>query len=1103
MKLSRRHWMMFISTAMVLVYLTFRAAFTLNLSTGYATFASLLLYLGEAWGCFLMLLYFVQIWHPVEPKPCEPWEGKSVDVLIPTYNEDAHLLRGTIRASVDMDYPHRTYVLDDGRRPEIRALAEELGAEYIARPDNLHAKAGNLNYALRRTQGEFVVLLDADHIAAPHFINRLIGYFRDEKLAFVQTPHSFYNFDNFAASIDYRRHIYWEEGQLFYHYIQPGKNYWNAAMFCGSATLFRRSALEDAGLVATESITEDMLTSVRVHARGWKSLFVNERLITGQAAPDITTFATQRLRWGAGNLSVLAYANPLTTRGLTLAQRINYLGTALFWTNGVSKLAIYLTPILMLFTGVAPVAKFSWTLLLVTSLYLLISCGAMKGISGHYARFGNIELAAMTNFWFQIRATALALLARNRLRYVVTSKRGQQNPSVVRLVVPQMILVALGLLSIGWAGSRLAFHLTADWLGTAIGTVLVLLEVFIAWKVIRRALRPKDLRFTWRHPCMVHVLLREGDRPVCQGMTVDLSDCGLAAMTTERLPAGDTFDLTIQAPTHRIDCRGIVRNSRELAASDWHGERWRTAYRHGIEFVDLTLEQSAALWAVLTQYAVPRQYQEFESMQTRPILVGRKARHLHLPAMLSARGAPGERSARPFGAVTEGLGPSAFEALLPEPQDVGALVDFAIASAAGEITGEAEVEKVVSQQVGVRPVQRHSLRILEFRGDSEQRLRTLLAEADAGARRTAMEEEPHVMRSPALRPALKVLTPTAIAACLLVGVFHLVYRDEIILHRVADRVANAADYNDAVSRIAGKFAAGRSADPARAALLRQALLVLNRKAEAERLDPILLAEEPDNLGLRLAWANYLGDAGRFAEAEAQYAHILGALDQGPPEPGLRREVLLASARNAAHHGRAKLAVARFERALGPAGGSLPLREEYAGLLIAAGRGRDAVRLLSATRLDAHGRLLLASAYLGVRDFAGAEKVYEGIVRDNPRDSRAAEMLADVQSWRRQYPAAVAGYEKLLAGKPGNPRLERKLAAALVANNQPEKALAYLDRAVAREPGSLPLRLQLADTLHRVGNYRAAERQYTTLITQMDKAREAEAIAGTPSKKKVK
>jgi hypothetical protein len=206
------------------VYLTYRAIFTFNLTTPYAIFASTALFVAELYTGILSLLYLLQVWRPSEPPQQPVLPDRTVDVFVPTYNEDVQILRTTLRACVALDYPHRTYVLDDGRRPAVEALAKELGVGYIKRDDNKHAKAGNMNNALKQTDGEFIVILDADHVPERNFITRLLGYFADEQLAYVQTPHAFYNFDSFQARYSARKNYYWDEGQLFHEVIQPGRN---------------------------------------------------------------------------------------------------------------------------------------------------------------------------------------------------------------------------------------------------------------------------------------------------------------------------------------------------------------------------------------------------------------------------------------------------------------------------------------------------------------------------------------------------------------------------------------------------------------------------------------------------------------------------------------------------------------------------------------------------------------------------------------------------------------------------------------------------------------------------------------------------------------
>src|SRR5439155_608551 len=119
--------------------------------------------------------------------------GATVDVFITCYNEPVELVRETVHAALAIAYPHRTWVLDDGNSPAMRAMAEQAGSGYIVRSEEWqgrqrHAKAGNLNNALAQTDGEFVMVLDADQVPSPRILDRVLGYFVDERVAFVQTP---------------------------------------------------------------------------------------------------------------------------------------------------------------------------------------------------------------------------------------------------------------------------------------------------------------------------------------------------------------------------------------------------------------------------------------------------------------------------------------------------------------------------------------------------------------------------------------------------------------------------------------------------------------------------------------------------------------------------------------------------------------------------------------------------------------------------------------------------------------------------------------------------------------------------------------------------
>ncbi|MCW8959132.1 MAG: glycosyltransferase, partial [Gammaproteobacteria bacterium] len=154
---------------------------------------SLLIYGAELFGFMTALLHIFMTWRlKCRVSPPVP-EGLRVAVFIPTFDESEDLVRNTLIAALHMDYPHETWLLDDGNRPSMRAQAEELGVRYLARSDNTHAKAGNLNHALAHTDADFIAVFDADHAPQRHFLERTLGYLAaDDKVAFVQTPQDFF-----------------------------------------------------------------------------------------------------------------------------------------------------------------------------------------------------------------------------------------------------------------------------------------------------------------------------------------------------------------------------------------------------------------------------------------------------------------------------------------------------------------------------------------------------------------------------------------------------------------------------------------------------------------------------------------------------------------------------------------------------------------------------------------------------------------------------------------------------------------------------------------------------------------------------------------------
>jgi cellulose synthase (UDP-forming) len=280
----------------------------------------------------------------------------SVDIFIPTYNEPVFILRRTIIGCQALDYTNKkVYLLDDTQRPEMKALAKELGCIYLIRPDNSYAKAGNLNHAISHSYGELIVVFDADFIPTKNFLTRTVGFFQDEKVALVQTPQSFYNSDPIARNLGLENIITPEE-EVFYRQIQPIRDGVGSVVCAGTSFVVRRSALEETGGFVTESLSEDYFTGIRLSAKGYQLIYLDEKLSAGLAAENISAHATQRLRWAQGTLQAFfIQSNPLTIRGLRPIQRLAHLEGLLHWFTSISRVGFLIMPLAYSFLNVIPI----------------------------------------------------------------------------------------------------------------------------------------------------------------------------------------------------------------------------------------------------------------------------------------------------------------------------------------------------------------------------------------------------------------------------------------------------------------------------------------------------------------------------------------------------------------------------------------------------------------------------------------------------------------------------------------------------------------------------------------------------------------------------
>lgn len=339
--------------ALLAGYLTWRGLDTINLGVWWL---ALPLFAVEIHNFTGLVLFTLALWERDGGTLAAPYDGDRyrIAVLIPTYNEPVEVLLPTVAAAVALGPAHETWVLDDGRRPAIRQLATALGASYLTRPDREHAKAGNLNHALSVVDAEIIAVLDADHVPSPAFLRNTLGYFDDDRVAVVQTPQDFYNFGSFEHESAEGKTPFYEEA-VFYRVIGPAKNFWNAAFWCGTSALVRTKALREIGGVATDSVTEDILTTVRLNRRGWNAVYHNEVLARGLAPADAGQYLTQRNRWALGAMQVLRRENPLWSKGLSFGQRLSYATTLFAWFDSWRTFAYMLLPLAVIATGASPI----------------------------------------------------------------------------------------------------------------------------------------------------------------------------------------------------------------------------------------------------------------------------------------------------------------------------------------------------------------------------------------------------------------------------------------------------------------------------------------------------------------------------------------------------------------------------------------------------------------------------------------------------------------------------------------------------------------------------------------------------------------------------
>jgi len=446
----------------------------------------------------------------------------GIDLYITTYNEEPEIVEDTVRAATRLRYPYddvdiKIYMIDDGRRdgrdpekPDFKKMAEQYGIRYITRENNIGFKAGNMNNAFYQTSGDIIVILDADTRVFPGFLEHTTGYFRDPKMAWVQTPQWFYDippglpmntyFETkygkagkwlgkiipFSSRYIVGKNVFGTDPRLFYDVILRRRNASNAAFSCGAGSLQRRRALE---LLARREkdeeiqrrlkkarrqgldpeterrrlekeiplrpfvhhISEDILTSILLHSdkRKWKSYQHPDVECKMLSPQSFEVFIKQFSRYAEGTIDItFSRHNPVFKRGLSLRQRLAYLETIWSYLSPFWLLVFITYPILFFFTLIPPLKAFNFDFFIRIVPFLMLNV-LVTNIGNWGVPAKRPEQFYQAGFWYKLQALYKVLIKR-KIQFNVTSKKVKYNQSNLKHIWPHWTIVILSLAGIGY-----------------------------------------------------------------------------------------------------------------------------------------------------------------------------------------------------------------------------------------------------------------------------------------------------------------------------------------------------------------------------------------------------------------------------------------------------------------------------------------------------------------------------------------------------------------------------------------------------------------------------------------------------------------------------
>lgn len=593
---SYRFFLITVNTVISLVYIIWRIT-VIPIHHGLISFIlGIALYLAELLGlvAFFNFQYLFAKKYKLELKTLDDFKNNivpSVDVLICTYNEPLSLLEKTMAASLNLNYPKdklNIYICDDGHRNELKKLCNKYKINYITREDNEGAKAGNINNALTHIKGDLFAVLDADMIPKKEFLQKTVGYFSDDNMAFIQTPQVYYNQDIYQYNLG--KNIP-NEQDFFMRDIQEARASRDAVLHVGTNAVFRKKYVEEIGEYPTCSITEDMAVGMLLQEKGYSSTLINEELVFGLSANTFTELVKQRDRWCRGNLQVLKHFNPLFSKGLNFGQKIAYFDGAVYWFSNLQKIVYIVCPLIYLLTS---------KLIIDSTIYSLLNV-YIPFLVGQHLIFKTFSPKSRSVKWSHYYDTAMAphltlsiikeLLCLN-IKFNVTSKEVVLNKKSFqfKIVLPHIILAIISI--IAWiVSTKLVIennmHFGA-YLLNILWSIFNFLGALISLKV---AYQKPIFRISERIPVNdnIKVKIYNKKNNLIVGKLLDISGKGIGILLNENSTFEVKDTVKINLLNHNFSCT-ICRINKNIL---------------GLEFKSITPDEMKLIMSIFTENMQP------------------------------------------------------------------------------------------------------------------------------------------------------------------------------------------------------------------------------------------------------------------------------------------------------------------------------------------------------------------------------------------------------------------------------------------------------------------------------------------------------------------